>query len=212
MIVILVTFWATWCQNSDNFFLGHTVVMGHYVHDLEAKSHRSTVSHEAKSWENLRPEYWPRRWTYSITGVVGILSVIFFPGLSTLKQLQVTVLRKANYCLLVVHLLLNLFQKFIFIPIGNSVKPQWMVTEKPKWVIWLIWAIVGQYTDKMTQKYVKNESFCPCSDPLWLKWVKWLIWVFLSWICRELCQGNFPSCEAIHSFWLDIDRKLHELK
>ena len=24
-------------------------------------------------------------------------------------------------------------------------------TEKPKWIIWLIWAIVGQYTDKMTQ-------------------------------------------------------------
>ena len=52
-------------------------------------------------------------------------------------------------------------------------------TEKPKWVIWLIWATVGQYMDKMTQKYVKNESFCSCSDPLWLKWVKWLIWVFL---------------------------------
>ena len=53
---------------------------------------------------------------------------------------------------------------------------------KPKWVIWLIWAIVGQYTDKMTQKYVKNESFCPCSDPLWLKWVNWLIWVFLCYL------------------------------
>ena len=52
-------------------------------------------------------------------------------------------------------------------------------TEKPEWIIWLIWAIVGQYTDKMTQKYVKNEFFCPCSDPLWLKWVKWLVWVFL---------------------------------
>ena len=52
-------------------------------------------------------------------------------------------------------------------------------TKKLKWVIWLFWAIVGQYMDKMTQKYVKNESFCPCSDPLWLKWVKWLIWVFL---------------------------------
>ena len=38
------------------------------------------------------------------------------------------------------------------------------ITEKPKWIIWLIWAIVGQYTDKMTQKCVKNESFCPCSD------------------------------------------------
>ena len=46
-------------------------------------------------------------------------------------------------------------------------------TEKPEWIIWLIWAIVGQYTDKMTQKCVKNESFCPCSDTLWLKWVKW---------------------------------------
>ena len=46
-------------------------------------------------------------------------------------------------------------------------------TEKPEWIIWLIWAKVGQYTDKMTQKCVKNESFCPCSDTLWLKWVKW---------------------------------------
>ena len=31
-------------------------------------------------------------------------------------------------------------------------------TEKPKWVIWLIWAIVGQYTDIMTQKYAKKMS------------------------------------------------------
>ena len=56
-------------------------------------------------------------------------------------------------------------------------------TEKPKWVIW---AIVGQYTDKMTQKYVKNESFCPCSDPLWLKWVKWLILGFsVNWFISD---------------------------
>ena len=41
---------------------------------------------------------------------------------------------------------------------------------------------MGQYTDKMIQKYVKNVSFCPCSDPIWPKWVKWLIWVFL---CRK---------------------------
>ena len=27
----------------------------------------------------------------------------------------------------------------------------------------------------MTQKCVKNESFCPCSDTLRLKWVKWFI-------------------------------------
>ena len=40
---------------------------------------------------------------------------------------------------------------------------------KPEWIIWLIWAIVGQYKDKMTQKCVTNESFCPCSDTLWLK-------------------------------------------
>ena len=31
--------------------------------------------------------------------------------------------------------------------------------KKPKWVIWLILAIVGQYTDKMIQKYVKNVFF-----------------------------------------------------
>ena len=52
-------------------------------------------------------------------------------------------------------------------------------TEKPKWVIWLIWAIVGHYTDKKTHFLHIFESFCPCTDPLWLKWVKWLIWVFL---------------------------------
>ena len=34
-----------------------------------------------------------------------------------------------------------------------------MFTEKPKWIIWLIWAIVGQYTDKMTQKCVKMSLF-----------------------------------------------------
>ena len=47
------------------------------------------------------------------------------------------------------------------------------VGRRPEWIIWFIWAIVGQYTDKMTQKCVKNVSFCPCSDTLWLKWVKW---------------------------------------
>ena len=47
-------------------------------------------------------------------------------------------------------------------------------TEKPKWIIWLIWAIVGQCTDKLNDsKMCENESFCPCSDTLWLKWVKW---------------------------------------
>ena len=63
-------------------------------------------------------------------------------------------------------------------------------TEKHKWVIWLIWVIVGQYTDKMTQKYVKNESFCPCSDTLWLKW---LIWVFL---CTPLSSSWFKSFQT----------------
>ena len=43
----------------------------------------------------------------------------------------------------------------------------------PEWIIWLFWAMMGHYTDKMTQKCVKNESFCLCSDTLWLKWVKW---------------------------------------
>ena len=31
--------------------------------------------------------------------------------------------------------------------------------KNPKWVIWLIWATVGHYTDKMTQKYVKMSLF-----------------------------------------------------
>ena len=56
---------------------------------------------------------------------------------------------------------------------------KWRIcTEKHERIIWLIWAIVGQYTDKMTQKCVKNESFCQCSDTLWLKWVKWFTWGF----------------------------------
>ena len=42
-------------------------------------------------------------------------------------------------------------------PVNYSYLPPF--TEKPGWIIWLIWAIVGQYTDKMTQKCVKNESF-----------------------------------------------------
>ena len=40
---------------------------------------------------------------------------------------------------------------------GNiMVPPIRQLIEKPEWIIWLIWAIVGQYTDKMTQKFVKN--------------------------------------------------------
>ena len=31
--------------------------------------------------------------------------------------------------------------------------------KKHEWIIWLIWAIVGQYTDKMTQKCVKMSLF-----------------------------------------------------
>ena len=41
-------------------------------------------------------------------------------------------------------------------------------TENPEWVIWL----------KMTQKCVKSESFCPCSDSLWLKRVNDSLEVF----------------------------------
>ena len=37
----------------------------------------------------------------------------------------------------------------------------------------------GSVHGQTDSKICKNESFCPCSDPLWLKWVKWLIWVFL---------------------------------
>ena len=63
---------------------------------------------------------------------------------------------------------------YMFTLFAFSLYFQWSyITEKPEWIIWLIWTIVGQYTDKMTQKCVKNESFCPCSDTLWLKWVKW---------------------------------------
>ena len=60
--------------------------------------------------------------------------------------------------------------------------PLWSLplhTEKPTRVIWLIWAIVGHYTDKKIHLLHNFESFCPCTDPLWLKWVKWLIWAAL---------------------------------
>ena len=55
-------------------------------------------------------------------------------------------------------------------------------TENPEWIIWLIWAIVCHYRDKKTLFSHIFESFCPCTDPLWLKWVKWFTWVFL---CRR---------------------------
>ena len=36
------------------------------------------------------------------------------------------------------------------------------------------------------------ESFCPCTDPLWLKWVKWFTRVFLcSGTTRKLTPQNF---------------------
>ena len=65
-------------------------------------------------------------------------------------------------------------------------------TEKPKWVIWLIGAIVGHYTDKKTHFLHIFESFCPCTDPLWLKWVKWIIWVFV-WFTRRKCIWYGPD-------------------
>ena len=40
-------------------------------------------------------------------------------------------------------------------------------------------AIVCHYTDKKTHFSHIFESFCPCTDPLWLKWVKWFTRVFL---------------------------------
>ena len=49
----------------------------------------------------------------------------------------------------------------------------------------------GHYTDKKTHFLHILESFCPYTDPLWLKWVKWLIWVFL---CDALC--NFHTSLA----------------
>ena len=64
--------------------------------------------------------------------------------------------------------------------------------KNPKWVICLIWAIVGHYTDKKVSFLHIFDSFCPCSDPLWLKWVKWLIWVFL-WYSLLYRSHRFSS-------------------
>ena len=42
------------------------------------------------------------------------------------------------------------------------------------------------------------ESFCPCTDPLWLKWVKWFTRVFLctildfSWTNPTIKSGSHP--------------------
>ena len=71
-------------------------------------------------------------------------------------------------------------------------------TEKLEWIIWLIWAVVGQHTDKMTQKCVKNESFCPCSDTLWLKWVKWFTRGF-QWSEHCLLTHQHLCCLLIDS-------------
>ena len=49
-------------------------------------------------------------------------------------------------------------------------------TENPEWIIW---ALVCHHTDKKTHFSHIFESFCPCTDPLWLKWVKWFTQVFL---------------------------------
>ena len=47
---------------------------------------------------------------------------------------------------------------------------------------------------RQNDSYVKYESFCPCSDPLWLKWVKWLIWVFLWGNCQKVgCEAKWKS-------------------
>ena len=62
-------------------------------------------------------------------------------------------------------------------PLVQATTVKWF-TEKPEWVIWVIWAMVGQCTDRVTQKCVKNESFCPCGDTLWLGWVGWFTWGF----------------------------------
>ena len=59
-------------------------------------------------------------------------------------------------------------------------------TENPEWIISLIWAIVCHYTDKKTHFSHIFESFCPCTDPLWLKWVKWFTRV-LQW--TRFCTG-----------------------
>ena len=81
---------------------------------------------------------------------------------------HISILLKINHCFIawVIYLMLYNF----------------IHTENPKWIIWLIWAIVCHYTDKKTHFSHIFESFCPCTDPLWLKWVKWFTQVFLCFI------------------------------
>ena len=54
--------------------------------------------------------------------------------------------------------------------------------EKLKLIIWLIWAIVGQYTDKMTQKCVRNESICP-------------------WVVTHYCSNESNDSLGVFSVW-----------
>ena len=56
----------------------------------------------------------------------------------------------------------------------------------------------GSVHGQNDSKICKNESFCPCSDPLWLKWVQWLIWVFL---CRKRAEPDRTAGQPAVGFW-----------
>ena len=73
----------------------------------------------------------------------------------------------------------------------------------PKWIIWLIRAIVGHHTDKKTHFLHICESFWPCTDPLWLKWVKWFTRVFLCTVSKWRPNNRFlfRVISILAKFW-----------
>ena len=58
----------------------------------------------------------------------------------------------------------------------------------------------GSVHGQSDSTHVKNESFCPRSDPLWLKWVKWLIWAFLWLAYVPNISYNVPKSTCIYRF------------
>ena len=71
---------------------------------------------------------------------------------------------------------------------------------------------MGQYTDKMTQKCVKNESFSPCSDTLLLKWVKWFTWGFNNSHQRETVNHKSILFAKLVRQWKSKEWAKFELK
>ena len=135
---------------------------------------------------NVRPEY-ERRLSSNLRpflarfhmGVIVSYSTFYcyikpdtmgYERLCNLDQVKLIIIIISLFIIISLHFVLFKGARFYFFKI---------YTENPEWIIWLIWAIVCHYTDKKDSFSHIFESFCPCTDPLWLKWVKWFTRVFL---------------------------------